>query len=56
MIFAFPGRVLNPVTQAALEVRIAVGAIEDDMWLMPIQDASAVVDSLERHCGLLFMA
>jgi peptidoglycan hydrolase-like protein with peptidoglycan-binding domain len=46
----------GPVTQAALEVRIAVGAIEDDMWLMPIQDASAVVDSLERHCGLLFMA
>jgi len=46
----------GPITQAALEVRIAVGTIEDEMWLMPIQNATAAVDSLERHCNLLFMA
>jgi peptidoglycan hydrolase-like protein with peptidoglycan-binding domain len=46
----------GPLTQAALEVRIAVGAIEDSMWLDPFQDGTGAVDSLERHCHLLFMA
>ncbi len=45
----------GPITQAAVEVRLGAGAIEDDTWLMPIQDAAANVDSLERHCNLLFM-
>jgi peptidoglycan hydrolase-like protein with peptidoglycan-binding domain len=45
----------GPMTQAALQVRQAVGEVTDEMWLEPVQDAHAVVDSLERHCNLLFM-
>jgi len=43
----------GPITEGALEIRLAIGMIDDLMWLAPVQDGTGAVDSLEEHCHLI---